>query len=284
MRLLILLAVAVSVGAADAKPLNVLFFTKSGGFEHSVIKRTGDAPSHAGRILADLAKQKGWNVTETKDGRIFANDLARFDVFFFYTTGDLTKDGKDGAGMGDAGKAAFLDAISKGKGYVGMHSASDTFHSPNHKKGTLENNAALDPYGVMLGTEFIVHGAQQKAKLTCVDAKFPGIADFTAGFEWQEEWYSLKNFAKDLHVLLVMDTTGMTGAMYQRPNYPSTWIRMHGKGRVFYSTLGHREDMWLRPQVQALVAGAVDWAGGRVDADTTPNVDQVTPKASEFTK
>ena len=87
----------------------------------------------------------------------------------------------------------------------------------------------------MIGGEFIRHGAQQPSRLITADAKFPGMAAMPANFAPMEEWYSLKNFAPDLHVLLVQDTAGMKGAEYQRPPYPSTWVRLHGKGqgRVF---------------------------------------------------
>jgi hypothetical protein len=94
-----------------------------------------------------------------------------------------------------------------------------------------------------------------------------------------EEWYSLKDFAPDLHVLLVQDTTGMTGPEYARPNYPSTWIRRHGQGRVFYTNLGHRDDMWQSARYQALLLGAIRWTTGQVEADLTPNLSTAAPQA-----
>ena len=71
----------------------------------------------------------------------------------------------------------------------------------------------------------------------------------------------------------------MMGVDYQRPNYPSTWARMYGRGRVFYTNLGHRDDVWRSPMFQAIILGGVNWAVGRVDADVTPNIDRVTPQA-----
>ena len=53
----------------------------------------------------------------------------------------------------------------------------------------------------------------------------------------------------------------MEGPSYKRPPYPSTWARMHGKGRVFYTSMGHREDVWTSPEFQAVLIGA--------DADNT---------------
>jgi type 1 glutamine amidotransferase len=54
---------------------------------------------------------------------------------------------------------------------------------------------------------------------------------------------------------------------------------MHGKGRVFYTSMGHREDVWTNPLYQTLLMGGLNWALGRVDADITPNLAQVTPEA-----
>jgi type 1 glutamine amidotransferase len=69
----------------------------------------------------------------------------------------------------------------------------------------------------------------------------------------------------------------MKGWMYQRPNYPETWARMHERGRVFYTSMGHREDVWENPLFQGLVIGALSWATGKVDASVEPNIAKVTP-------
>jgi uncharacterized protein len=266
------------------KPVRILFFNKSAGFEHSVIKKQSDGSTFAGKIVKDLADKNGFEVTETKDGTIFTSpDLAKFDVFLFYTTGDLTQDGKDGKGMGAAGKTALFDAVKGGKGFVALHCGSDTFHSPGHKKGVGADDSPVDPYIAMLGGEFIIHGKQQKCKMVCVDHKFPGFENVGGSFEMFEEWYALKNFAPDLHVILVADPSGMNGDMYQRPPYPATWARMYGKGRVFYSSMGHRDDVWQNPILQNTLVGALKWAAHRVDADVTPNVDKVAPKAHQYT-
>jgi type 1 glutamine amidotransferase len=136
----------------------------------------------------------------------------------------------------------------------------------------------------MLGGEFIRHGRQQSAHMKTVDQKFPGTDKAGAGFDLNEEWYSLKNFAPDLHVILVQETKGMTDADYDRPPYPATWARMHKKGRVFYTSMGHREDVWTNPIFQTLVTGALQWTTGLVDTDVTPNLEKVTPEAMTLPK
>ena len=102
------------------------------------------------------------------------------------------------------------------------------------------------------------------------------------GYGLYEEWYSLKDFAPDLHVLLVQETKGMKGDEYQRPPYPSTWARLHGQGRVFYTNMGHREDVWVSPVFQSVLEGALNWALRRVDADVTPNLATAAPGANQL--
>ncbi len=169
----------------------VLFFTKSSGFEHSVIKRpsSGDL-SMAERILTEIGKSHNFEVVCSKDGRLFDPDkIGEWDAFVFVTTGVLTEAGTDKTPpMSKEGKQAFLDAIHGGKGFVGMHCASDTFHS---KPGE------IDPYIQMIGGEFIIHGDQQKVKLDITDPSFPGVKDFGKdSFEILDEWYALKNQAR----------------------------------------------------------------------------------------
>lgn len=284
---------------ADGPPAQarkkILFFTKSAGYEHSVIKDPeknpgplpgGAIPGLAFQVLRALGDKNAIEFIFSKDGSLFSPAyLAQFDAFFFYTTGDLTKVGLDGnPAMTAEGKAAFLQAIAGGKGFIGTHSAADTFHSP----GGADPGPArfrgdgdqADAYIKMLGGEFIQHGRQQPSHLIVADPRFPGTDAVPADLRLIEEWYSLKNFAPDLHVLLVQDTTGMTGSEYARPNYPSTWVRMHGKGRVFYTNLGHRDDVWQSPMFQAILMGGIDWALGRVNADITPNLERVAPEAN----
>jgi hypothetical protein len=207
--------------------------------------------------------------------------MKEFDAFVFYTTAVLTEVGTDKQpAMTQAGKDALLEAVHNGKGFIGVHSAIDTFFSPGWVKGQMfrtSEKPPIDPYLAMLGGEFIIHGAQQKSTLHVVDPKFPGAPakDWTLS----EEWYSMKSFPDDLHVILVQETAGMKGNMYARKPYPETWARMHGKGRVFFTSLGHREDTWTNPLFENLLLGGIGWSLGKVDADVTPNYQKETPDA-----
>ncbi len=289
----VLLAAESTTVPTPAK--RVLFFSKSSGYEHSVIKdpskpyKPGPGSEVAGlafQVLKALGDKNNIEFVFSKDGSLFNPQyLAQFDAYFFFTTGDLTEVGGDGApAMSPAGKEALLAAVAGGKGFIGAHCASDTFHSPGGKDMTaqrwLDDDGNADPYIKMLGGEFIIHGAQQVSHLIIADPSFPGARGVPADNDMKEEWYSLKDFSKNLHVILVQETSGMEGAPYARPSYPSTWARMHGKGRVFYTNLGHRDDIWNSAMFQSVLMGGINWATGRVDADVTPNLDQAAPGAN----
>ncbi len=221
--------VASKLGLAAAlAPKKLLFYCRSAGFEHSVVKtNNGAAPSYAERIMVELGAKYGFDVTCTKDGRIFDKDYEAFDGFFFYTTEDLTKDGGDKEPpMSAQGKKNFLDAIHAGKGRW-KPLRLDTFHSPGDRT---KASAEIDPYIQMIGGEFIRHGRQQNATMTVTDPKFPGVDKAGAKFDLHEEWYSLKNFALDMHVILVQETKGMQGRRLRTTTLSSdlgskTWRR-----------------------------------------------------------
>lgn len=284
---------ALAIGAfptllrADDKPKKkLLVYTRSQTFEHSVVRPAkGKKQSLVDEVMTSLGARHGFDVTCTKDGRIFLPEtLKQFDAFFFETTGDLTREGGDKQPpMPPEGKKAFLEAIKAGKGFIGAHCASDTFHSPGHFNGDFKTQATLDPYIEMLGGEFIRHGAQQKAWMRVVDKSFPGLKGVN-DFEMMEEWYSLKHFAPDIHVLLVQDTNGMKGLDYERPNFPATWIRKHGQGNVFYTSMGHREDVWESAVFQRVLTAGIAWAFREYETDTTANVTGAAPRASDLPK
>src|SRR3954467_2586583 len=129
------LVLSVVAGAADAAPAKkkVLFFSKSSGFEHDAIKLTlkDGREGYAFPVLRALGEKNNIEFTFSKDGTLFTPEyLAQFDAYFFYTSGDLLAPGKDGnPPMTAAGKQALLDAVKAGKGFIGAHSAADTFHT-----------------------------------------------------------------------------------------------------------------------------------------------------------
>lgn len=247
--------------AAPVAKKKILFFTKSAGFEHQTIRRTGGKLSVAETIFTQFAQAHGYAVHCSKDGRLFEPDrIHQWDAFAFYTTGDLTQRGTDRQPpMTAAGKRALLNAIFAGHGFIGLHCATDTFHSKPGK---------ISKYIQMIGGEFAGHGDQQVATNLIVDSKFPGISAFgKKSFRLLEEWYTFSNLARDMRVITMLDTHGLVGPLYHRPNYPNCWIRQNGKGRVFYSALGHREATWKNPAFQDLVVGGLDYVTGRINLE-----------------
>ena len=281
----------LAIALASQMPLHaeaarkLLFFTKSSGFEHEVISWKKGQPSHAEKVFLDLGAKHSLEFVFSKDGSKFSPEyLAGFDAVIFYTTGDLTTAGNDQQPpMSPAGKQALFDYVKSGKGFIGLHSASDTFHTANESQKGLDRYANhgkdADPYVCFLGGEFIIHGAQQVATNKVIDKKFPGFAEVGDSFSFNEEWYSLKDFNPDIHVLTVIDSPAMKGSMYERPPYPTTWAREEGKGRVFYTAMGHRDDVWTNPTFQSILVGAIDWTTGRAKAAVPANLIEASPGA-----
>ena len=283
------LALPKDLFAAGKK--SVLIFTKSSGFEHDVVKTTGRKRSILEATVTTLGKKYGFEVTATKDGAVFdSKDFHKYAAVLFFTTGDLTTVGTDkNPPMSSQGKQELLDAIHGGLGFVGVHAASDTFHTPpdtaDNANRYIAHGEKSDPYLRMLGGEFITHGSTprlQDANIIINDTKFPGLEGVPSPVSFNEEWYSLKDFRTDLHVILTLDTKGMSGEPYQRAPYPMTWARMDGKGRVFYTAIGDRPENWSSPFFLNVLGGGVRWAIGDAKASLDRNLMQAAPGYAEI--
>ena len=166
--------------------------------------------------------------------------LATVDgVFFANTTGDL--------GIPDL--SAFLAWIAGGKSFAGAHSASDTYHgSP--------------AYLEMLGGEFVTHGAIVEAEVRVNDPANPVVAHLAPRFRITDEWYRFRGTGGGLNVLLSFDRAppdGLPGAG-ERADLPLAWQKSHGEGRVFYSALGHRAEVWDDPRFRVHLREGIRWA------------------------
>ncbi len=235
-------------GAADPPKHKLLFLTQSAGFEHSSIKRPSpDELSHAEKILTDIGEKAGIAVTCTKDSSLItAANLKNYDAVFFYTTGELPIPKPQD----------LLDYVHAGHGFIGSHCATDTFHK--------WESAGKKPYIDMIGAEFETHGGQEEARVEVADRKFPATAHIPGSdFRITDEWYIFKNMSPEIHPVLVLDTKSMKQELYnKRDPYPISWSRSYGKGRVFYTGLGHREDVWTNPLFQEHLIAGIRWAMG----------------------
>jgi len=260
---------------ADDSVMKVLYFTNSAGFEHDPVKIVKDGLSVSDIALKKLGAAYNIEVVCTKDGKIFDGDLKQFSAIAFYTSGDLLQGPN---AMSPEGKKRFLAAIDDGVGFFAFHAASDTWRTAGP---AYENQTTVDPYISMLGGEFISHGPQQEALMKVTQpAQIPWLKDKGESFKYYDEWYAHKNFNKDMHVILTQETAGMEGRDYNRPPFPATWARMQKKGRVFYTSMGHRNEFFEDENMMKFVRDGFAWVLGEYNMDLTPNIDKVTPEAS----
>lgn len=257
-------AAAATAGdsARTGRARRLLLFTKSAGYEHDVVRSNDGNPSIVDTAVSAMGKRMGYEVTTTKDGERFAEEMRTHDAVLFFTSGDLTTRGTDSTPpMPASAKDALLVAIENGLGFVGVHSASDTFHGTTN---------TIDPFIAMLGGEFESHGRPQRASLSVVDPAFPGMPR-GARLERHGEWYAFRNLDADVHALLMLETATMEGDDYRRPSYPVVWAKRSGRGRVFYTALGHFAEEWQDADFLQMLEGGIRWAAGDVAADVSPN-------------
>ena len=208
----------------------------------------------AEKVLGELAQKSGAftvdyvRTDEEMAAKMTASALKNYDgVIFANTTGVLPLPDKQ----------AFLDWIKSGKAFIGMHSATDTLHG-----GT-----GVDPYIEMIGAQFNGHTV---APVECINQDTNHSATRALGktYALTDEIYFMKNFSRDkVHGLLMLDKEpGSQRAGY----YPIAWCKKYGQGKVFYTALGHFENVWESPAYQEHILGGIKWALGLEKGDATP--------------
>jgi type 1 glutamine amidotransferase len=234
----VLLALAAPDTAAMAAPAaapRVLVVTVTKGFRHDSIpdleKLVGDLASESGAFAVDYARTDA-----DLSKKMTKKALAGYDaVVFASTTGDLPLPDRD----------AFVDWIVAGHGFVGLHAATDTF-------------PGFPRYLDLVGGQFQRHGPQVKVEVKVTDAAHPSTQGLGPSFEVFDEIYEFQRFDPlKVHRLLDLDKHPQTQAA---GSYPLAWTREVGKGRVFYTALGHRADVIAAPWYRRHVLGGVRWA------------------------
>jgi type 1 glutamine amidotransferase len=225
-----------------------------------------DSVSHGLATIERLGQETGiWDtyirtdtqlITKKKLAAGNAKNLSFFDAVLFYTTGELTMD--------DSQKADLLSFVREdGKGFLGAHSATDTFYK-------------WPEYGEMIGGYFDGHPWNQfQAPVIVEDRDFPATKHFPKEFTILDEIYQARNYSRDrVRVLMSMDASKIDlnakGVKRTDKDFAVAWVRNYGKGRVFYTTFGHREEVWDRPDIQKMWIEAVKWGMGMVPGDATP--------------
>jgi type 1 glutamine amidotransferase len=239
-----------SLPAVAQTPKKVLVGTVTKGFRH-------DSIPTAIKVLTSLGeKSKAFTVDLVYNDddiatKMTAQRLKQYDAFIFAnTTGVLPLPDKE----------AFLNEIKSGKGFIGMHSASDTFHA---KEG-------VDPYIEMLGGEFQTHGAQVGVECLVKDSSHPATRQLGQSYcIQQEEIYLLKNYDPGrVHELLVLDKH--PNKKGEAGHFPVAWAKKYGQGNVFYTSLGHRDDVWENELYQKHILGGIKWALGLEAGESAP--------------
>jgi uncharacterized protein len=227
------------VARADRTLDRILYFTHSAGYRHDVLPLSGS-------ILRDLGENSGsFQITATEDiSALTAENLRRFAAIMFYTTGELP--------VNDGQKTALLDFVRSGGGFLGVHSATDTFYLwPDYLK--------------LIGGYFNGHPWHQAVRITIVDPSDPLVGFLGASWQIADEIYQISDFDYEgSHVLLRLDETsvdlGQTGVRRRFYGWPLAWTRAYGNGRVFYTALGHDEAVWRDPRYQRLLVNAMLWS------------------------
>jgi type 1 glutamine amidotransferase len=234
---------------------HVLVIGETKGFEH-------DSVPDAMAAIYNMGKESGlWDTTMRTDTELLtkknlgnnAKNLNYFDLIVFTsTTGELDMD----AGQ----KQDMLSFVhDDGKGFVGIHAAMDT-------------NYNWPEYGEMIGGWFDQHPWMTfNAPIVHEDPDCPATRHFPKSFVKYDEIYQPKAWSRDkVNVLLSLDPGRLDYANNPRihrtdHDFAVAWSKMYGKGRVFYSTLGHTEEAWDDPDIRKMYFEAIRWALGMTD-------------------
>lgn len=289
---LLLALCALCAVTTFAAPKRVLVVSTTTGFRHSSIptaeKIIGELAKSSGAFTVDYAgvengaaEFKGADgkqdkekvtaaITKVLAEKMSRSALANYDaVIFANTTGDLPLPDRE----------ALLDFIKSGKGFIGMHSATDTF-------------PGFPGYTEMIGGHFKTHGAQVEVNIINQDKECPSCRHLGDNWKVFDEIYQMKDFDRaTVHGLLTLDKHPNNGTP---GDYPVAWKKNYGKGRVFYTSLGHREDIWdpawtdskngrknspeIAKAYQQHILGGIKWALGLEPGDATPQTAPAKPK------
>lgn len=241
---------------AEAKKARILMVTQSAGFKHGSVTRKENDLSPAERAITELGVTSGlFRVDCTQDvAKDFTKEaLQNYDIVFFYTTGDLPI-------PEDVREYFFNDWLKqKGHGFIGAHSAADTYH--NYK-----------PYWDMIGGTFNGHpwGSGETVTVTVHDQKHPLSQPWGEEFTIQDEIYRFKNWQPE-KVRVLMSLNMAKTAKKEGYHVPIAWVKNYGDGKALHMSLGHREEVWANPTYMKSMLGGIKWILNQEEGDATPN-------------
>lgn len=231
-------------GMSQDKKINVLVFSKTAGFRHNSI-------STGLKIMSDLAQKRNWILTATENSELFTPEfLKNFDVVVFLnTTQDV---------LNDQEQKAFEDFMNTGKGFVGIHAASDCEYD-------------WPWYGKLVGAYFKTHPRCQEATVIFENTDHPAMKPFKGmkTLRTEDEWYSFReNPRPNVHVLARLDETSLDAETlkddkWKMGDHPLIWYQELGNIRSFYTVFGHTPEAFEKPEVEEHIGCAVDWVAKR---------------------
>jgi type 1 glutamine amidotransferase len=265
------LAVSLSsaFGITRADEPRILFVTQSKTFVHNPVKRANGELASSEIAMRQLAKEKGYKIDFTQNVAedFTVEKLKNYNIVMFYTTGFLP--------ISDEARDYFINdwLKQKGHGFIGVHSASDTFHSAGNK----EENEKGRWYWEMIGGSFVSHPwtSGDDVVLAIHEPTNILMKPFGEEFKIRDEIYMYHNWQPEsVRVLMSLD---MEKTKKKNPRHvPVSWIRSWGDGRIYYNNLGHNDTTWANPAYLTSINSAIEWINGKFDLETTPN-----PEVSE---
>jgi type 1 glutamine amidotransferase len=237
---------ALCVWPLQARKRHILMIIETKGFHHQVTDHAGDVVKQMGQTSGKFDA----DVTADSESVINAANLKKYDAVLFFTTGNLP--------WTDQQKADFMSWLKAGHGFVGVHCATDTFYN-------------WPEYGQMIGGYFNDHPWHAGTTETVInlDPKFPSQRQWPKEFQWTDEWYQFKDWdPSTLHVLMKLDADKLDltkpGVHRTDKYFANAWVKYWGKGRVFYTALGHDANSWDNPQFQQHLLNGIRWADGDI--------------------
>ncbi len=245
-------------GADKPKKIKLLMLTQSVGYKHgSVARPEGKSDLSPAEIaVTQLAQQSGlFDVHCTQDAAadFTKENLKNYDVVFFYTTGKLPIKDEDL----DYFFKEWLPA--KGHGFIGTHSATDTFGD-------------YQPYWDMVGGTFDGHpwGSGTTVTITVHEPGHPAVNMWGEEFQIKDEIYQYKNWQPEKVRVLMSLNMAKCDPKGDR-HVPVSWVKQYGEGKVFYTNLGHNPETWANPTFVKHLTGGIRWVLGLESGEATPN-------------
>ncbi len=248
-----------SKAAKPGNAVRMLFVTQSGGFKHGSVNRKGGKLAPAEEAMTQLGlKSNLFRVDCTQDvvADFTKENLQNYDIVMFYTTG-----GRKQLPIAEEALQYLLNdwLKQKGHGFIGAHSAADTY-------------ADYEPYWDMLGGSFNGHpwGSGERVTVTVHDTEHPISKPWGAEFEIQDEIYRFKNWQPEK--VRVLMSLNMAKTRRKEPYHvPIAWCKEYGDGKAFHMSLGHNEFVWEDERYLESMLGGIKWILGLEKGDATPN-------------